>query len=78
MISLHQAAAQTAQSLSDQPVGMTTSGWIFMAIVWTTIISVAVFCYRKILQKAFERRRHRELLESPPLAQEVDHEKIAR
>jgi hypothetical protein len=78
MISLIQEAAQAAQRLSDDPVGMTTRGWIFMGIAWTTIISVAVFCYRKVLQKAFEQRRQRELLESPPLTQEVNHEKVAK
>lgn len=56
MLLLHEVA-QTAQSLSDKPVGMTTAGWIFMAMAWTTILSVAVFCYRKVLQKAAEKRR---------------------
>lgn len=77
MISLVQEAAQTAQSLSDKAVGMTTKGWIFMSIAWTTIITVAVFCYRKILQKAFERRQ-RELPESRPLSQEVSHEEATK
>jgi hypothetical protein len=45
---------------------MTTAGWIFMASAWTMIISVAVFCYRKVLQKAAEKRQ-RTLLESPSL-----------
>lgn len=69
-------AIQTAQSLSDEPVGMTRRGWIFMCIAWATIISVAIFCYRKILQRAFERRQ-RESLESPSLSQEVDNEEVS-
>jgi hypothetical protein len=76
MVSLIQHAIQIAQSLSDEPVGMTTRGWIFMSIAWTTIISVAIFCYRKILQRAFERRQ-RESLESPSLSQEVDNEEVS-
>jgi hypothetical protein len=59
-------AAQTAQSLSDKPAGLTTAGWIFMSIAWTTIISMAVFCYRKVLQKAAEKRQ-RALLEASPM-----------
>ena len=74
MISLIQATAQTAQSMSNEPGGMTTQGWIFMGIAWTTIITVAVFCYRKVLQKAIERRRQRELLESLPPSAEISHE----
>jgi hypothetical protein len=66
---------ETARSLSDQPAGMTAAGWIFIAIAWTAIISVAVFCYRKVLQKA-EERKQQALLASPPLAQELKHEKI--
>ena len=56
MLLFHEAV-QTAQSLSNKPVGMTTGGWIFMSVVWTTVISLAVFCYRKVLQKAEEKRR---------------------
>jgi cell division protein FtsN len=68
---------ETAQSLADQPAGMTAAGWFFIAIAWTTIISIAVFCYRKVLQKA-EKRKQQALLESPPLAQEVRHEKVSK
>ncbi|MCI0693079.1 hypothetical protein L0337_13865 [candidate division KSB1 bacterium] len=67
---------ETAQSLTGQPAGMTAAGWIFIAIAWMTIISIAVFCYRKVLQIT-EERRQKELLESPPLAQEVKHEKVS-
>ena len=77
MISLIQESAQTAQSLSDEAVGMTTRGWIFISIAWATIISVAVFCYWKILQKAFGRRQ-RPSLESTPLSQEVIDEKVPK
>lgn len=66
MTLLLQEVAQTTQSLSDKPVGMTTAGWIFMASAWTMIISVALFCYRKVLQKAAEKRQ-RALLESSSL-----------
>ncbi len=68
---------ETVQSLPNQSAGMTAAGWIFITIAWTAIISVAVFCYRKVLQIA-EARRQKELLESPPLAQEVRHEKISK
>jgi hypothetical protein len=27
---------------------MTTAGWIFMAVAWTLIIGLVVFCYGKI------------------------------
>lgn len=74
MIPLFQEAAQTAQSLSDKPVGLTTAGWIFISIAWTTIISVAVFCYRKVLQKAAEKRR-RALLESSSFGAQMTEKK---
>lgn len=56
MLLFHEVV-QSAQSFSDKPVGLTTAGWIFISIAWTTIISLAVFCYRKVLQKAAEKRR---------------------
>ena len=56
MLLLHEVV-QVTQTLSDKPIGMTTAGWIFISIAWTTIISIAVFCYRKVLQKAAEKRR---------------------
>ena len=56
MLLLHEVV-QVTQTLSDKPIGMTTAGWIFISIAWTTIISLAVFCYRKVLQKAAEKRR---------------------
>ena len=37
--------------------GLTAGGWMFVAIAWATIISVLVFCYRKVIQKADERKR---------------------
>lgn len=63
MIAIIQTATQT---VSNPALGMTTAGWIFMSLAWLTIISVAVFCYRKVLQKAAEKRR-RAQLESPAL-----------
>lgn len=56
MLLFHEVV-QSAQSFSDKPVGLTTAGWIFISIAWTTIISLAVFCYRKVLQKAAEKRQ---------------------
>jgi len=29
---------------------MTTTGWIFLAIAWTLIIGLVVFCYGKIFR----------------------------
>jgi hypothetical protein len=65
MLLLHEVV-QGAQSIADKPIGMTTAGWIFISIAWTTIISLAVFCYRKVLQKATEKRQ-RALLEASSL-----------
>ncbi|GEM_PF-3323084 len=67
---------EIAQAASDKPAGMTAAGWIFISLAWTTIISVAVFCYRKVLQIA-EEKRQQELLASTPLAQEAKHEKFS-
>jgi hypothetical protein len=75
MVLLAQAVTPIAQALSDKPIGLTSAGWIFIAIAWTTIISIAVFCYRKVLQKAAERRQ-RELLASPSLGQSAN-EKVS-
>jgi hypothetical protein len=75
MMFLIATTVQSAQASAQNAVGMTTAGWIFIAIAWTTIISIAVFCYRKVLQKASERRQ-RELLESPPLGQDMKRKKI--
>ncbi len=69
------ATAQSAQTSSQNAVGLTTAGWIFISIAWITIISIAVFCYRKVLQKASERRQ-RQLLESPPFGQDMKHKKV--
>ncbi len=77
MVPFIQEAAQTAQSMSGKPVDMTTAGWIFLSIAWISIISVAVFCYRKVLQKA-TKQRQRELLETAPLGQEVNEAKVSK
>jgi hypothetical protein len=69
------ATIQSAQASAQNAVGMTTAGWIFISIAWITIISLAVFCYRKVLQTASERRQ-RELLEAPPLAQDMKRKKV--
>jgi hypothetical protein len=73
---LLQEAAQTAQALPDQPVGLTAGGWVFISIAWATIISLAVFCYRKVLQKAAEKRQEA-LLESPSLTERMTDKKAA-
>ena len=75
MMFLIAATVQNTQASAQNAVGLTTAGWIFLAIAWTTIISLAVFCYRKVLQKASERRQ-RELLESPPLGQDMKSKKV--
>jgi hypothetical protein len=75
MMFLIAATVQNTQASVQNAVGLTTAGWIFFAIAWTVIISVAVFCYRKVLQKASERRQ-RELLESPPLGQDMKRKKV--
>lgn len=56
MLLLHEVV-QTTQALADKPVGMTTAGWVFISVAWITIISLAVFCYRQVLQKAAGKRR---------------------
>jgi len=39
------------------PGGLTTAGWTFVTLAWTSILSVLVFCYRKVLRHAEERKR---------------------
>lgn len=56
MLLLH-AVLPLTQSLSEQPIGLSAAGWTFIAIAWITIISLVVFCYRKVLQKAAEKRQ---------------------
>ncbi len=75
MMFLIAAIAPGAQASAQNAVGITAAGWIFLAIAWTAIISVAIFCYRKVLQKASERRQ-RELLESPSLGQDMKRKKV--
>ncbi len=38
------------QSQAEAPQ-MTTGGWIFMLGAWTAIISLAAFCFSKVLRK---------------------------
>ncbi|GEM_PF-1966772 len=33
---------------------MRLSGWIFMAIAWTLILSLATFCFSKIFKKGID------------------------
>lgn len=48
---------QADQALAKEAQGLTAAGWFFVALAWTTIVSMAVFCYRKVLSKAEERSR---------------------
>ncbi len=57
MIAFIQDAAKTASALPDNTKGLTTAGWIFISIVWTIIISLLIFCYHKIFQKAAEKKQ---------------------
>jgi hypothetical protein len=65
---LSQEAAEAIRTSTENSAGLTTAGWIFVTIAWTTIIGVAVFCYSKVLQKAAARRL--------ALHEEVKHEEI--
>jgi len=31
--------------------GMTIAGWIFMAVIWSAVITLVVFCFRRVLFK---------------------------
>jgi len=33
-----------------EEIEMTTGGWVFMIGAWTAIISLAVFCFSKVLR----------------------------
>lgn len=37
--------------------GLSTAGWIFISFAWAAIISVAVFCYSKVIRIAEQRKR---------------------
>lgn len=54
---LPDAILQADQTLPNQAQGLTTAGWLFVSLAWTTILSIAVFCYRKVLSKAEARGR---------------------
>ncbi len=41
--------------------GLNTAGWIFISLAWISIISVAVFCYSKVIRIAEQRKRERAL-----------------
>ena len=57
MTSLIQDSTHVVKSLSEGATGLTLTGWIFISVVWTIIISLLIFCYRKILQKAAEKKQ---------------------
>lgn len=72
-----QEAAETTKALPNSTGGLTTAGWIFVSIAWTTIMSMLIFCYRKVLQKAAERRQNVQG-ESSALGKEVHHEEVSK
>jgi len=37
--------------MEETALQMTTGGWAFMAIAWTAIISLVVYCYWRVLKK---------------------------
>lgn len=45
------------QTGTSQAHGLSTAGWIFISIAWFTIISVAVFCYGKVIRLAEARKK---------------------
>lgn len=57
MILIVQDSTTAVGSLSEVATGLTLGGWIFISIAWTGIISLLIFCYRKILQKAAEKKQ---------------------
>ena len=46
-------------------MGMTTAGWIFLALAWTLITSLVVFCFRKIFTISDTTYEHPEKTEGP-------------
>ena len=57
MTFLLSAAAGIDQGAGVQAQGLTTAGWIFVSTAWVCIISIAVFCYRKVILKSEHKRR---------------------
>ena len=68
------AFQEVIDATGKQPTGLTVGGWIFLSVAWTTIIGVAVFCYRKVLQKAVEKRRRG--LRDPRLPEDKSRETV--
>lgn len=57
MILFAQESANAVGSMSEGVTGLTLGGWIFISIAWTGVLSLLIFCYRRIWQKAAERKQ---------------------
>ncbi len=57
MAFLSSVALVIDQTAGAQAQGLSTAGWIFVSTAWICIISVAVFCYRKVIMKSEQKRR---------------------
>ena len=75
MIVLIQEAVSAAEPALEDIEGMKTGGWIFISLAWTVITSLVVFCYRKILKIA-EQRRTQNRLSLEENSREVENERI--
>lgn len=51
------SSALMEQTGSASAHGLTTAGWIFISLAWITIISVAAFCYSRVIRIAEANRR---------------------
>ncbi len=60
MILFVQESANAVKSISENSTGLTLGGWIFISIAWTCVISLFIFCYRKILQKPNDKKQQGE------------------
>jgi len=57
MILLLQESTNVVSATSNGGTGLTLAGWIFISIAWTSVLGLLIFCYRKILQKAAEKKQ---------------------
>jgi len=48
---IHYLNAVQAQAANEAGREMTTGSWIYMLVVWGTIISLNIFCFRRIFRK---------------------------
>lgn len=54
---LSSAAILAMQTAPASAQGLNTAGWIFISSAWLTIISVAVFCFSKVIRLAEAKKR---------------------